>query len=199
MADKTNEANKKDESLESKPRAACVDSEISPWQFTRASPSAQTENAQDSGGPKRDDATHVQHAESNEMGASFGNMGTGNAHDMDHDEVLWISPIRDVTEQEDKGIPTVLSVVVPPSSQQPPSITSKSLIKPTRTRTVVLRRREEAKHRFLKEDLAKLLANGLDVNAYGRVMLLNFNLTYSLNLELKFCVLDLSLCVSAFV
>ncbi|KAK9059460.1 hypothetical protein SSX86_020162 [Deinandra increscens subsp. villosa] len=44
----------------------------------------------------------------------------------------------------------------------------KSLIKPTRTRIAVLRRREEAKQRFLKEDLAKLLANGLDVNAYGR-------------------------------
>ncbi|XP_076953975.1 uncharacterized protein LOC143628216 [Bidens hawaiensis] len=44
----------------------------------------------------------------------------------------------------------------------------KSLIKPTRTRITVLRRREEAKQRFLKEDLAKLLANGLDVNAYGR-------------------------------
>ncbi|KAI3694793.1 hypothetical protein L1987_77774 [Smallanthus sonchifolius] len=44
----------------------------------------------------------------------------------------------------------------------------KSLIKPTRTRIAVLRRREEAKQRFLKEDLSKLLANGLDVNAYGR-------------------------------
>ncbi|CAI9298466.1 unnamed protein product [Lactuca saligna] len=44
----------------------------------------------------------------------------------------------------------------------------KSLIKPTRTRIGALRRRAEAKQRFLKEDLAKLLANGLDVNAYGR-------------------------------
>ncbi|XP_023769959.1 uncharacterized protein LOC111918539 [Lactuca sativa] len=44
----------------------------------------------------------------------------------------------------------------------------KSLIKPTRTRIEALRRRAEAKQRFLKEDLAKLLANGLDVNAYGR-------------------------------
>lgn len=44
----------------------------------------------------------------------------------------------------------------------------KSLIKPTRTRIEVLRRRAEAKQKFLKEDLAKLLANGLDVNAYGR-------------------------------
>ncbi|GJX86283.1 glutamic acid-rich protein [Tanacetum coccineum] len=45
---------------------------------------------------------------------------------------------------------------------------SKSLIKPTRTRIEALRRRAEAKQRFLKEDLAKLLANGLDLNAYGR-------------------------------
>ncbi|PWA41802.1 hypothetical protein CTI12_AA550780 [Artemisia annua] len=44
----------------------------------------------------------------------------------------------------------------------------KSLIKPTRTRIEALRRRAEAKQRFLKEDLAKLLANGLDLNAYGR-------------------------------
>lgn len=47
---------------------------------------------------------------------------------------------------------------------------SKSLIKPTKTRLEALRKRAEAKQRFLKEDLAKLLANGLDINAYGRVM-----------------------------
>lgn len=50
---------------------------------------------------------------------------------------------------------------------------SKSLIKATRTRIEVLRRRAEAKQRFLKEDLAKLLANGLDINAFGRVILLS--------------------------
>ncbi|KAL8102397.1 uncharacterized protein LOC141681009 isoform X2 [Apium graveolens] len=44
----------------------------------------------------------------------------------------------------------------------------KSLIKPTKTRLEALRKRAEAKQRFLKEDLAKLLANGLDINAYGR-------------------------------
>ncbi|CAK9152731.1 unnamed protein product [Ilex paraguariensis] len=44
----------------------------------------------------------------------------------------------------------------------------KSLIKPTRTRIEALRRRAEAKQRILKEDLAKLLYNGLDINAYGR-------------------------------
>lgn len=46
---------------------------------------------------------------------------------------------------------------------------SKPLIKATRTRIEVVRRRAEAKQRFLKEDLAKLLTNGLDINAYGRV------------------------------
>lgn len=44
----------------------------------------------------------------------------------------------------------------------------KLLIKATRTRIEVGRRRAEAKQRFLKEDLAKLLDNGLDINAYGR-------------------------------
>lgn len=44
----------------------------------------------------------------------------------------------------------------------------KSLIKPTKTRLEALRKRAEAKQRFLKEDLVKLLANGLDINAYGR-------------------------------
>ncbi|XP_055822335.1 uncharacterized protein LOC129891107 isoform X1 [Solanum dulcamara] len=44
----------------------------------------------------------------------------------------------------------------------------KSLVKATRTRIEVVRRRAESKQRFLKEDLAKLLHNGLDINAYGR-------------------------------
>ncbi|KZV55245.1 ankyrin repeat domain-containing protein 12-like [Dorcoceras hygrometricum] len=44
----------------------------------------------------------------------------------------------------------------------------KSLIKATRARIEVVRRRAEAKQRFLKGDLAKLLSNGLDINAYGR-------------------------------
>lgn len=44
----------------------------------------------------------------------------------------------------------------------------KSLSKMTKTRIEALRRRAEAKQRFLKEDLAKLLTNGLDINAYGR-------------------------------
>nr|GMD80058.1 Spindle pole body protein [Ipomoea batatas] len=44
----------------------------------------------------------------------------------------------------------------------------KSLIKAIRSRIELVRRRAEARQRFLKEDLAKLLGNGLDINAYGR-------------------------------
>ncbi|GMP67384.1 hypothetical protein CsSME_00027387 [Camellia sinensis var. sinensis] len=44
----------------------------------------------------------------------------------------------------------------------------KSSIKLTRTRIDVLRRRKEVTQRFLKSNLAQLLANGLDINAYGR-------------------------------
>lgn len=46
-----------------------------------------------------------------------------------------------------------------------------------------MRRRAEAKQRFLKEDLAKLLANGLDVNAYGRVLISNFDLIYPMHAD----------------
>ncbi|EYU18264.1 hypothetical protein ABFS82_10G110000 [Erythranthe guttata] len=48
------------------------------------------------------------------------------------------------------------------------SVKCKSLIKTIRARIDVVRRRVEAKQRFLREDLAKLLSNGLDINAYGR-------------------------------
>ncbi|KAH6783262.1 Regulator of Vps4 activity in the MVB pathway protein [Perilla frutescens var. hirtella] len=48
------------------------------------------------------------------------------------------------------------------------SVKCKSLIKATGARIAVVRRRAEAKQRFLNEDLAKLLSNGLDINAYGR-------------------------------
>lgn len=44
----------------------------------------------------------------------------------------------------------------------------KSLIKGTGSRIELARRRAEAKQRFLKDDLAKLIANGLAFNAYGR-------------------------------
>lgn len=44
----------------------------------------------------------------------------------------------------------------------------KSLVKPTRARIALLRRRQEATQKFLKGNLAQLLSNGLDINAYGR-------------------------------
>ncbi|KAL1551894.1 hypothetical protein AAHA92_12765 [Salvia divinorum] len=48
------------------------------------------------------------------------------------------------------------------------SVKCKSLIKATGPRIGMVRRRAEAKQRFLNEDLVKLLSNGLDINAYGR-------------------------------
>lgn len=45
----------------------------------------------------------------------------------------------------------------------------KSWIKGTRTRIDVIRRKRDATQKFLKKDVADLLANGLDINAFGRV------------------------------
>lgn len=45
---------------------------------------------------------------------------------------------------------------------------SKSLIKQTRTRIDVVRRKRSATQRFLRKDIADLLASGLETNAYGR-------------------------------
>ncbi|XP_047323907.1 uncharacterized protein LOC124927521 [Impatiens glandulifera] len=44
----------------------------------------------------------------------------------------------------------------------------KSLVKPTKARIAVLRKRQDATQKFLKGNLAQLLSNGLDINAYGR-------------------------------
>lgn len=44
----------------------------------------------------------------------------------------------------------------------------KSLIKLTKTRIDVVRRKRKATEKFLKKDIADLLANGLDINAHGR-------------------------------
>ncbi|XP_021723668.1 uncharacterized protein LOC110691040 [Chenopodium quinoa] len=44
----------------------------------------------------------------------------------------------------------------------------KSLIKQTRTRIEVVRRKRIATQKFLRKDIADLLANGLEKNAYGR-------------------------------
>ncbi|KHN37479.1 hypothetical protein glysoja_036256 [Glycine soja] len=47
---------------------------------------------------------------------------------------------------------------------------SKSLIKLTKSRIDVIRRKRRATEKFLKKDIADLLLNGLDINAYGRVI-----------------------------
>ncbi|KAK9947707.1 hypothetical protein M0R45_003319 [Rubus argutus] len=44
----------------------------------------------------------------------------------------------------------------------------KSLIRLTKTRIDVIRRKRNATQKFLKKDIADLLANGLDINAFGR-------------------------------
>ncbi|KAE8682826.1 hypothetical protein F3Y22_tig00111234pilonHSYRG00032 [Hibiscus syriacus] len=44
-----------------------------------------------------------------------------------------------------------------------------SLIKLIKSRIEVIRRKKTATLKFLKKDVADLLANGLDINAYGRV------------------------------
>ncbi|OWM89909.1 uncharacterized protein LOC116195424 [Punica granatum] len=55
----------------------------------------------------------------------------------------------------------------------------KSLIKLTKSRIDVIRRKRNATQKFLKKDMADLLANGLDVNAYGRAEGLLVELTLS--------------------
>lgn len=63
---------------------------------------------------------------------------------------------------------------------------SKSLIKLTKTRIDVIRRKRNATQKFLKKDIADLLVNGLDINAFGRVILLvSFSSSFdSLNLPI---------------
>ncbi|XP_027919579.1 uncharacterized protein LOC114178080 [Vigna unguiculata] len=55
----------------------------------------------------------------------------------------------------------------------------KSLIKLTKTRIDVIRRKRRATEKFLKKDIADLLLNGLDINAYGRAEGLVVELTLS--------------------
>lgn len=40
----------------------------------------------------------------------------------------------------------------------------------TKSRIDVIRRKRRATEKFLKKDIADLLMNGLDINAYGRVI-----------------------------
>ncbi|XP_027340976.1 uncharacterized protein LOC113854268 isoform X2 [Abrus precatorius] len=53
----------------------------------------------------------------------------------------------------------------------------KSLIKLTKSRIDVIRRKRKATEKFLKKDIADLLLNGLDINAYGRAEGLMVELT----------------------
>ncbi|KAF7819826.1 IST1-like protein [Senna tora] len=55
----------------------------------------------------------------------------------------------------------------------------KALIKLTKSRIDVIRRKRKATEKFLKKDIADLLANGLDINAYGRAEGLLVELTLS--------------------
>ncbi|XP_024029772.1 uncharacterized protein LOC21403687 [Morus notabilis] len=55
----------------------------------------------------------------------------------------------------------------------------KSLIKLTKTRIDVIRRKRNATQKFLRKDVADLLANGLDINAYGRAEGLLVEMIYS--------------------
>lgn len=47
---------------------------------------------------------------------------------------------------------------------------SKPLLKLTKNRIEVIKRKRRATEKFLKKDVADLLHSGLDINAYGRVI-----------------------------
>lgn len=53
---------------------------------------------------------------------------------------------------------------------------SKSCVKLTKTRLDAIRKKRNAVQKFLKKDIAELLRNGLDYNAYGRVINLELDL-----------------------
>lgn len=59
---------------------------------------------------------------------------------------------------------------------------SKSLIKLVKNRIDVIRRKRNATQKFLKKDIADLLSNGLDINAYGRVIIYFFFFKFTCDL-----------------
>uniref|UniRef100_A0A2P2J847 Uncharacterized protein LOC105637705 n=1 Tax=Rhizophora mucronata TaxID=61149 RepID=A0A2P2J847_RHIMU len=65
----------------------------------------------------------------------------------------------------------------------------KSLIKLTKSQIDVIRRKRNATLKFLKTDMAELLSNGLDVNAYGRAEgpLAELTLSSSYDLVEQYC------------
>lgn len=65
----------------------------------------------------------------------------------------------------------------------------KSLIKPTKSRIDMLRRKRNATLKFLKKDIADLMSNGLDINAYGRAggLLDELRLSWNIDFVEKCC------------
>ncbi|XP_042482130.1 uncharacterized protein LOC122062575 [Macadamia integrifolia] len=65
----------------------------------------------------------------------------------------------------------------------------KSSIKLIKARIDVIRRKRKAMQKFLKKDVADLLVNGLDINAYGRAegLLVELNLSSCYDLVEQFC------------
>ncbi|OUZ99933.1 protein of unknown function DUF292 [Macleaya cordata] len=65
----------------------------------------------------------------------------------------------------------------------------KSSIKLIKARIDVIRRKRNAMQKFLKKDIADLLANNLEINAYGRAegLLVELNLSFCYDLVEQFC------------
>ncbi|KAA8541811.1 hypothetical protein F0562_022963 [Nyssa sinensis] len=65
----------------------------------------------------------------------------------------------------------------------------KSSIKLTNTRLEIIRRKRNAMQKYLKNDIADLLKNGLDINAYGRAegLLVELNLSRCYDFVEQFC------------
>ncbi|KAK9102629.1 hypothetical protein Sjap_019883 [Stephania japonica] len=66
---------------------------------------------------------------------------------------------------------------------------SKSLIKLIKARIDMIRRKRNAVQKFLKKDVADLLKNGLDVNAYGRAagLVIELDISYCYDAMEQFC------------
>lgn len=64
---------------------------------------------------------------------------------------------------------------------------SKSDIKLTRTRIEMIKKKRNATQKYLRNDIADLLKNGLDINAYGRVKFLSFFLIFFVFCFYLFC------------
>lgn len=65
----------------------------------------------------------------------------------------------------------------------------KTEIKLTKTRLDAIKRKRNAMQKFLKRDIADLLSNGLDINAYGRAegLLIELNMSSCYDFVEQFC------------